>query len=121
MEPYQSAPEPRVQQALPNASAVLVLGILSIILCCCYGGGGILGIISLVLASRDEKLYQADPQKYLPGSIKNLRAGKVCSIVGLCLCAIYLLLIIIIILNFGFDSLTHPGLLQERLNQWRTT
>ena len=54
-----------MKQKLPNATAVLVLGILSILTCCCYGVIGlILGIVALVLASRDMKLYFENPESY---------------------------------------------------------
>ena len=43
---------------LPNATVVLVLGILSLIFCWCYGFFGlILGIIAVVLAGGQRKLY----------------------------------------------------------------
>ena len=39
---------------LPNGTAVLVLGILSIVTCCCYGFIGLtFGIIAVVLANKD--------------------------------------------------------------------
>ena len=51
---------------LPNGTAVLVLGILSILTCCCYGFIGLtLGIVALVLAKKDLKLYQESPELYL--------------------------------------------------------
>ena len=46
------------QQPLPNATPVLVLGILSIVMCFCYGILGlILGIIALVLSASSKRLY----------------------------------------------------------------
>ena len=42
---------------LPNATTVLVMGIISILGCCCYGIIGIVcGIIGLVLAKKDTAL-----------------------------------------------------------------
>ena len=74
------------QQALPNATAVLVLGIISIVGCFCYGIIGlILGIIAVVLAGKATKLYNDNPGMYTESSFKNLKAGKVCGVVGLCL------------------------------------
>jgi hypothetical protein len=64
---------------LPNATAVLVLGILSIVIC------GFLGIIGLVMGNKDISLYKANPGIYSESSYSSLKAGRICSIVGLCL------------------------------------
>lgn len=114
-------PPPRefnMQRALPNATAVLVLGIISIVMCCCYGIIGVIcGIIALVLANKDEKLYQANRVAYTENSYKNLRAGKVCAIVGLCLCALNMLFYIMVILRFGWDALFNPQMMQQRIRE----
>ena len=48
-----------MQQSLPNATVVLVLGILSIVFCCCYGILGLIpAIIALVLSKKDRALYE---------------------------------------------------------------
>lgn len=74
---------------LPNGTAVLVLGILSILTCCCYGVIGLtLGIIALVLAKKDLKLYQENPELYL--NYKNINTGKILAIIGVVLSSIYL-------------------------------
>jgi tetrahydromethanopterin S-methyltransferase subunit C len=43
------------KQKLPNSTAVIVLGILSVLTCCCVGGaiGIILGIVAIILAKKD--------------------------------------------------------------------
>ena len=81
------------QVQLPNGTAVLVLGILSIPGCCCYGGlaGLILGIIALVLASKAQQQYYADPQQYTRASFKNLQTGRTTAIVGIVFAAVALL------------------------------
>lgn len=85
-----------VQQALPNSTAVLVLGILSIVLCWCYGIIGLtLGIIAIVLATKGEKIYQEKPANYSEGSLKNLKAGKICAIIGTSISGLYVLIVII--------------------------
>jgi len=90
------------QIPLPNSTGVLVMGIISIALCWCYGIVGItLGIISIVLASKSKKLYQAEPNKYTLGSYKNLQAGYICAIIGLSLSALYLIFIVIYFFIFG--------------------
>ena len=92
---------------LPNSTAVLVLGILSIIGCFCYGVIGlILGIIALVLAGKDLKLYNLDPSSFTPGSLSNLKAGKVCAIIGVILSALFLIYVIIIIAIVGTAALS---------------
>ena len=66
----------QMQRPLPNATAVLVLGILGIVFTCCYGGGLILSIIALVLYGKDKNLYVANPALYTESSFKNMKAGK---------------------------------------------
>lgn len=68
------------QQDVPNATATLVLGICSLVFC---GLGPILGTIALVLAGKGKKEYEANPTMYKEGSFKNLKAGKICGLIGL--------------------------------------
>jgi hypothetical protein len=98
----QEVSNPLNQQALPNATAVLVLGILSIVFCFCYGiVGAALGIIAIVLASKANKLYASSPDTYTQSSFKNMKAGRVCAIIGLCLSSLYLIYFIIVISFYG--------------------
>lgn len=87
------------KQNLPNATAVLIMGILSLVACVCYGLGFIFGIIGLILANKDEKLYKANPQRYMGYS--NLRTGKILSIVGIILSIIYIVYLIYAIVALG--------------------
>lgn len=97
------------QASLPNATAVLVLGIISIVGCFCYGLPGLIcSIISLVLAGKDKKLYEQNPSAYTPGSYSNLKAGRVCALIGLILSAIYALIIIVLLVMFGFAFFANP-------------
>jgi hypothetical protein len=60
-----------VQRSLPNATAVLVLGIIGIVGCFCYGIPGLIcSIIALVLFSKDKQLYVASPELYTEASYK---------------------------------------------------
>ena len=82
---------------LPNSTAVLVLGIISIALCLAWGFIGVVcGIIALVLFKKDNVLYKNNPSKYSESSYKNLKAGQVCAIIGLILSSLMLLYIIFI-------------------------
>lgn len=92
------------QQNLPNATATLVLGIISIVATLCYGIGIVCGIIGLVLASKDKKLYQSAPELYSTSSYSTSNAGRICSIIGTVLSAIYILVIVGIIIFFGMAS-----------------
>lgn len=90
------------QQPVPNAIAALVLGILSIVFCWCYGLIGlILGIIAVVLAGKGRKLYEANPGLYTVGSFNNLKAGRICGIIGICLSSVYVVFIIVYVLIIG--------------------
>lgn len=89
-------------QNVPNSIGALVLGILSIVFFWCYGIISIiLGIIALVLASQGERLYSANPQLYTLASYKNLKAGKICAIIGLSLAALWIIAIILIFVFAG--------------------
>ncbi len=97
------------QTALPNATAVLVLGIISIVGCACYGLVGIIcGVVALTLANKDLKLYNANPALYTPTSYSNTNSGRICAIIGLCLSAVYIVYIIFLIITVGTAILTHP-------------
>lgn len=101
-------------QTLPNSTAVLVLGILSIITCFCYGFVGVtLGIIALVLSSKANKLYALNSEAYTDSSYKNMKAGKVCAIIGLCISSLYFLIVLfyILILGVAFSAMPWNTLL----------
>lgn len=103
-----------MQQPLPNATIVLILGILSILTCCCYGVIGlILAIVALVLSKKDRALYALSMSSYTEGSFKNLNAGRVCAIIGLILNIIYLLICIVFIAMFGFAALSDQEAMKE--------
>jgi len=103
------------QQPLPNATIVLILGILSIVFCCCYGLGLVLGIIALVLAGKDRARYRSSPGSYTLGSYNNLNAGRVCAIIGTILSALLVIYMIWLIAILGIEALSDPTLMQERM------
>jgi hypothetical protein len=76
---------------LPNATAVLVLGILSIVVCF------ICGIIALVMAKKDADLYRLNPGAYSEASMSNIKTGRICAIIGLVLWGIGIVFYIIFI------------------------
>lgn len=105
-----------MQQPLPNATAVLILGILSILGCCCYGVIGIaLAIVALVLAKKDRQAYAMNSSIYTLSSYKNMNAGRICAIIGLIISVLYLILYGVLFAVFGYATLTDPEALREAL------
>ncbi len=87
-----------IKKTLPNAIAVLVLGICSIVFSC-LGIGLIFGIIGLVLSSNGRKLYKESPNAY--EGFGMLNAGFIMSIIGTVLGSIYILYILFYIVIIG--------------------
>lgn len=101
---------------LPNATVILVMGVLSILGSCCYGLPGILfGTIGLVLSIKDTKLYKKEPDKYL--DYGNVKAGKIMSIIGLIISMLFIALMIGVILYVGWDVIQDPELLEEFMRE----
>ncbi|WP_075342889.1 CCC motif membrane protein [Tenacibaculum agarivorans] len=104
------------QRNLPNATAVLILGILSILSCICYGiFGVILGVVALVLFKKDKALYDANPSIY--SNYSNLNAGRILAIIGLVLSILYLMIIIWMFAYIGWEAFQNPELMREKLEQ----
>jgi hypothetical protein len=77
---------------LPNATASLVLGIVSIAGSCCVIPGIACGIISIVLAKKDAELYRNNSDIYSSRSYSASNAGMICSVVGLFFSGTFLIL-----------------------------
>jgi len=90
---------PASSKSLTNATATLVLGILSIPFMFCYGVPGIIiGIIALSVSSKDEKLLNTTPTKIYQNEAMH-KAGRVCAKIGIYTpITIFLLIIFILIL-----------------------
>lgn len=103
-------------QKLPNATAVLVLGIMSIVTCCCYGIlSVILGGIGLYLAKKDTEVYAGNPTSY--SNFNNIKTGKILCIIGIVLGVLYLLMMVIFFAMFGMESMSDPVLMQEKMRE----
>lgn len=97
------------QVPLPNATAVLVLGITSIVLCWCQGIVGlILAVVALVLANRDLALYANNPQNFTINSFNNVKTGRTIAIIGLVLAGVFLFSIIIGLFFLGLNFALFP-------------
>jgi hypothetical protein len=77
------------KQKLPNEQVVMILGILSYIGCCCTSGalGVVLSGIGIFLASKDEKLLNANPDQYNPGNSNTWKIVNYVSL-GLSVCVL---------------------------------
>ena len=91
--PSESSPE-IAPTSRPAATATLVLGILSIVVCF------ICGIIALVISNKDVALYKANPELYAEGSYNSIKAGRICAIIGIALQVIGLIIYIVMIAFF---------------------
>jgi hypothetical protein len=79
------------QQQLPNATTVLVLGILSLVFTC--GIGLILAIIGLMASREGRRLYDENPGLYI--GYGSLNAGRIMCIIGICLNSLAILYIVL--------------------------
>lgn len=101
---------------LPNSTAALVLGILSIVTCFCYGIIGLpMGIIAMILGKKAMNVFNKDPEVY--DGIGNAKAGFVTGIIGTIFNLIYLGFIAWIIYSIGTDALGDPDLMRERMEE----
>jgi hypothetical protein len=93
-----------VQVNLPNARKVLVLGVLSLIFSSWYFAiiGVILSLRALLLANHDLALYNKNKSGYSLNSYNNLKAGRVCAIIGLSVSILFCILLLLIL--FGIFS-----------------
>ncbi len=90
------------QMPIPNSAAVLVLGILSIVFCFCLGLPGlVMGIISIVIAGKSNAVFMQNPNNYSLSSYNNLKAGKICAIIGTILSSLAVIYWIIYVIAVG--------------------
>jgi hypothetical protein len=114
METYSNPNQPSghgygsFQQQLPNATAVLVLGIISLVLCGIIGL--ICGIIALNMAGKAKALYESNPGMYTEASYSNVSSGRTCALIGVILSSIvvvfmiFYLIFIFALASRSFDS-----------------
>lgn len=92
------------QKAIPNATAILVLGIISIATCFLYGIPGLVcGIIALAMYKKVKETYLTNPDVY-DASFKNAKAGMICAVIGTILSAlmiVYVVVVIVLVTSHG--------------------
>lgn len=109
--PVHQIRQTKVLPALPNSTAILVLGIVSIVI---WPTGIPCGIIALALYKKDKLLYNTQPLgSFSEQSNSAMNAGRICGLIGLCVSSffvfIFLLYFIFVFLIFGaiFAATTH--------------
>ncbi|MEI6433570.1 MAG: CCC motif membrane protein [Bacteroidota bacterium] len=113
MQPTNNQQNPNPKN-LPNANLILALGILSILLCWWHFisfAGIVLGVISLLMANREMKLYYSNPSDFTISSLNNVKAGRTCALIGLAISVIIfsfvLLMIFGILASLPFWGMIH--------------
>jgi ABC-type Fe3+ transport system permease subunit len=96
--PHQSQPYTgrTGQESLPNATVILVLGILSIVLC------QPLGIAAWIMGNSSLSQYKQAPERYSESSLNTVKAGRICGIIGVCLILLFLVLFLAGVSLFSF-------------------
>ncbi|MBL7822458.1 MAG: hypothetical protein JNK69_03540 [Saprospiraceae bacterium] len=89
--------------SLPNSTAVLVLGICSIVFGCFFIGLP-LGIIGMVMASKGMKMHKENPTLY--EGYGSLNAGYIMSIIGTALSGLYVIYWILCVAIFGAAAMS---------------
>jgi hypothetical protein len=75
-----------IQMNLPNSNTILVLGILSLVFCWWHIlsiVGIVLSIVTLSMTSRELSLFYTRPNDFTLSSLNNVKAGRICAIIGL--------------------------------------
>lgn len=106
-----------MENKLPNATAVLVLGILSILTCICYGVFGLIfGVVALVLARKDMNLDKNTTEVFT--NYQTLNIGRILAIIGIVLSVVFIVFIVWAISIIGIDALQNEDLMRERMQDY---
>lgn len=82
----------------PSASSIQTTGILGLVFTFVFGIVGlILNIITLSKAGGAMREVMAEPDKYYETSLKKIRTGRTCSIIGLSLQGLVLIIVIAVV------------------------
>jgi hypothetical protein len=101
---------PVTKVPIPQSQGILILGIFSLITTfCCFGIGFvglILGIIAVAMSPKALQLYEQNPAAYTEASLKNVNAGRICGIIGICVNGLMIVVGIIYLLVVGASLAT---------------
>lgn len=102
------------QQKLPNATVIIVLGILGYV-CCCFAGIGIIPAgIAFYLALKSEKMYKENPEMY--DNYNQIKTGKIVALVALILSALMIVRFIYVLSTNDWDAMIEQS--REMMEQW---
>ncbi len=91
------------KQKLPNSTATLVLGMLSMVFCWGYLILPIiLSIISLSISKKAIALVKEDPERYFGYS--NIKTGRICAYIGISLSIIWILYCLVAAFIYGTSA-----------------
>ncbi len=91
------------QQKLPNATMIIVLGILGY-LCCCLAGIGIIPSgIAYFMATKSQKLYNENPDGY--DNYSAINTGKIVALIAVILNVLLMIRWAYIIYTGGLDEI----------------
>ena len=91
------------QANLPNSNTILVLGILSLVFCWWHVLsfiGIVLSIVTISLARKELSLFYLQPNNFTLSSLNNVKAGRVCAIIGLIISILVFIVAILTIIGF---------------------
>ncbi|TRZ75674.1 MAG: hypothetical protein D4R97_02025 [Bacteroidetes bacterium] len=92
-----------LQMNLPNSNTILVLGILSLVFCWWHIlsiAGIVLSIVTLTLARKELFLFYTQPNNFTVNSLNNVKAGRVCAIIGLIISILVFVAALLMIIGF---------------------
>lgn len=105
-----------------NATATLILGIISIPMCFCsfvpYMGivfvliGLVLPIIALVISKKEWRAYNSSPSRFNKSDAGNMKAGRICAFIGLGLNGLLVLVILGLLVFVGLTFAEAMGDIQ---------
>ena len=102
------------QQKLPNATTIIILGVLGY-LCCCFAGSGIIPAgIAFYLATKSEKIYEQDPDLY--DNFSQIKTGKIVALIALILSSLMLIRLIYVLSTSDWDSIMEQS--REMMEQY---
>jgi hypothetical protein len=92
-----------LQVNLPNSNTILVLGILSLVFCWWHIFsivGIVLSIVTLSLARKELFMFYTQPHTFTLSSLNNVKAGRICAIIGLIISILVFIVALLMIIGF---------------------